>query len=39
VLGTGKIERVQSATQSLKITMELQEWFAIYQASLGHDVP
>jgi predicted oxidoreductase len=39
VLGTGKIERVRTAAYSLSLPFELQEWFAIYQASLGNEVP
>jgi predicted oxidoreductase len=39
VLGTGKIERVRAAAYSDSQKLDLQEWFAIYQASLGHEVP
>ena len=39
VLGSGQIERVQSAQKALLITLTDDEWFAIWVASQGHPVP
>ena len=39
ILGTGKIERVRSAVQSENISLTRQQWFRIWRASKGHDVP
>jgi predicted oxidoreductase len=39
ILGTGKIERIASAVQSERLHMTRQQWFRIWQASAGHEVP
>ena len=39
VLGSGQIERVQSAQKALSITLTDDEWFATWVASQGHPVP
>ncbi|MGO3050640.1 oxidoreductase [Staphylococcus casei] len=39
VLGTHQIDRIDEAIAGLKITITDQEWFDIYTASLGHDIP
>ena len=39
VLGTGKIERIQAAVNALDLPMTRQQWFRIWQASAGHEVP
>lgn len=39
VLGSGQIERVQSAHKALSIQLTDDEWFAIWVASQGHPVP
>ncbi|ANK38041.1 aldo/keto reductase [Staphylococcus sp. AntiMn-1] len=39
VLGTHKIERIDEAIKGLEVTITDQEWFDIYTASLGHDIP
>ncbi|WP_124981512.1 aldo/keto reductase [Nonlabens xiamenensis] len=39
VLGTGKIERIRSAVKSFEVDMSLQQWFEIYIASRGKDMP
>ncbi|WP_445487084.1 aldo/keto reductase [Niallia sp. 03133] len=39
IIGTGKTERIDQAVRSLDYTLSLDQWFEIYQASLGHDVP
>ncbi|MEH4693140.1 aldo/keto reductase family oxidoreductase [Atlantibacter hermannii] len=39
IIGSGKIERVRSAIQSLSLEMSRQQWFRIRKAALGYDVP
>lgn len=39
VLGTGKIERVKSAIKGLNINLTREEWFKIWTASHGNDIP
>jgi predicted oxidoreductase len=39
VIGTGKMERVNHALESLKIDLPREEWFKIWTASIGRDVP
>jgi predicted oxidoreductase len=39
VLGTSKIERVQKALEVTEIKMTREEWFILWRASAGHDVP
>lgn len=39
VLGTGKIARVQSAVEAIKLEMELQDWYELFEASRGEPVP
>jgi predicted oxidoreductase len=39
VLGTGKIERIKTAVDSLNIQMSLEQWFQIYIASMGKELP
>lgn len=39
VLGTGRIERVRSAVEAANLAMTRQQWFRIWQASAGHEVP
>src|SRR5699024_7134297 len=39
VLGTHKIDRIDEAIEGLEVTLTDQEWFDIYTASLGHDIP
>ena len=39
IIGSGKIERVKSACQSLSLDMTRQQWFRIRKAALGYDVP
>jgi len=39
VLGTSKIERVRKALESTEIKMTREEWFILWRASTGHDVP
>lgn len=39
ILGTGKIERIKTAVASLDIKMSLEQWFQIYIAALGQELP
>jgi predicted oxidoreductase len=39
VLGTGKIERVRSAAQATELQLSREQWFSIWTASTGKDVP
>ena len=39
VLGTSKIERVRKALEATEITMSREEWFMLWRASTGHEVP
>ncbi len=39
ILGTGKIDRVQKAMGALEIDLTRQEWFELWQASEGQEVP
>jgi len=38
VLGTSKIERVKTALEASEIRMERTDWYALLEASLGHEV-
>lgn len=39
VIGTNKIERIKAAATAIDINLELQDWFVLYEAALGHEVP
>jgi predicted oxidoreductase len=39
ILGTGKIDRIQSAVESLDLSLTREQWFAIWQASAGCEIP
>jgi predicted oxidoreductase len=39
IVGTGKIERIKHAVESLNIDMSLEQWFKIYTASTGKGLP
>ncbi len=39
IIGSGKIERVRQAIRSADITLTRQQWFRIWVASNGHNVP
>ena len=39
VMGTGKIERLREAAAAEAITLDRQQWFAIWEASAGREVP
>ena len=39
VAGSGRLERLQAATEALNIEMSLEQWYEIYNASEGIDLP
>jgi predicted oxidoreductase len=39
VLGTGKIERIKDCIEALDIPMNLEQWYMIYNASKGKQLP
>src|SRR6185503_13778562 len=39
VLGTSKIERIKKALEATEIKMTREEWYILWRASTGHDVP
>lgn len=39
VLGTGRLERIDEAISSLDIELSMEEWFEIYTAAKGSEVP
>lgn len=39
VVGTGKIERIRAAVEALEIDMTLEQWYKIYIAVLGKELP
>lgn len=39
VIGTGKLERVQAAADAVNLHLTRQEWFTVWEASNGHEVP
>ncbi len=39
VMGTGKIERLREAVAAEAVTLDRQQWFAIWEASAGREVP
>ncbi len=39
VLGTGKVDRVQSTARAADYRLSREQWFAIWKASTGKDVP
>ena len=39
IIGTSKAESIKSLKKSLQINLEIEDWFSLLEASLGHDVP
>lgn len=39
LISSGNIERIKSAVASNEIQLDRQQWFSIWQASMGHSVP
>lgn len=38
VLGTTNLNRIKNATKALQINLDLEDWFAIWETSMGHKV-
>ncbi len=39
VLGTGRLERLRALCEAEQIQLDRQDWFEIWEASAGHEVP
>jgi predicted oxidoreductase len=39
ILGTNKIERIQSAAASMDIKLEREDWYALWEAAQGRQIP
>jgi len=39
VMGTGKIDRLRKAAAAEAIVLDRQQWFAVWEASMGREVP
>lgn len=39
IIGTGKISRIKNAVDALNLDMSIQQWYKIYIASKGEDLP
>lgn len=39
VMGTGNASRIRRATEALEITLSRDQWFTIWEASTGHEIP
>lgn len=39
IIGSGRIERLQAAVAAARLRLDRQQWFRIWQASAGHEVP
>ncbi|OAI58077.1 hypothetical protein AYO49_01480 [Verrucomicrobiaceae bacterium SCGC AG-212-N21] len=39
ILGTNKVERIQSAAKSVEIKLEREDWYALWEAAQGRQIP
>ncbi len=39
IVGTGKIERIKNAVEALEIDLSMEQWYKIYNASTGIELP
>jgi predicted oxidoreductase len=39
VIGTNKIERIQSAARSVEISLSREDWYALWEAAQGRHIP
>jgi predicted oxidoreductase len=39
IIGTNKIERIQSAAQAEAIALKREDWYALWEAAEGHKIP
>ena len=39
VLGTNSLDRIKRISDALKVNLDREAWFRLYEAALGHEVP
>ena len=39
IVGSNRVERIEAAAGAADLALERQEWFTLYEAALGHEVP
>ena len=39
ILGTNKVERIESAAKATEITLEREDWYALWEAAQGRKIP
>ncbi|MDE5415251.1 aldo/keto reductase [Alkalihalobacterium chitinilyticum] len=39
IIGTGNLERIERSIEALDIKLTRQQWFDVWESSLGHEVP
>lgn len=39
IVGSGKLQRIRLAVEALELQLTLEQWYRIYNASTGHDLP
>ena len=39
VMGTNNLERISALSDVLKVELDRQDWFYLYEAALGREVP
>ena len=39
VLGTNNLERIAAICDAERVSLDRQDWFWLYEAALGHEVP
>lgn len=39
VMGTNTLSRIEALTEAFRVELDREEWFILYQAAIGHEVP
>ena len=39
VIGTNRLERIDSAAQSVEVELDREDWYALWTAAKGHGIP
>jgi predicted oxidoreductase len=39
IIGSGKLDRIKAAVEAANLSITRQQWFEIWQSSMGHEVP
>ena len=39
VLGTNNLGRIKRVSDALKVKLDRESWYRLYEAALGHEVP